>query len=100
MVLPLLPPLPLGFLPLLLVVSDHPVKMLRPGMTPEAVRKLLGHPRQIGRLYVHRRYREQWYYELPAPIWVEFDGKQGQASRVTRIVPTFLTKTVNFLQPR
>jgi hypothetical protein len=55
------------------------VEHLRPGMTPEQVREVLGPPRRIGRQIFYQRYLEQWVYDTPRPLRLEFDCRRGQA---------------------
>jgi hypothetical protein len=54
------------------------VERLRPGMTIQQVRDLLGDPRRIARQVLYQRYLEQWVYESPLPLRLEFDCRRGQ----------------------
>lgn len=72
---------------------------VRPGMTLAEVRRLRGNPPRIARQHLNRRYLEQWFYDLPTPIWIEFSCIRGQEPRVLRVHPPPLAPPVNFLQP-
>jgi hypothetical protein len=54
------------------------VGQLRPGMTAEEVRARLGPPRRIARELLYQRYLEQWLYDEPAVLRVQFDCRKGQ----------------------
>ncbi len=54
------------------------VEHLLPGMTPDQVRQVLGPPRRIGRQVLYQRYIEQWVYDTPRPLRLEFDCRRGQ----------------------
>jgi hypothetical protein len=56
-------------------------------MTPDEVRKTLGPPRQVARQILYHRYLEQWVYDAPAPIRVEFDCPGGQLARLVSATP-------------
>jgi len=60
---------------------------IRAGMTPAEVRQLKGAPERIARQHVNRRYLEQWIYDHPTPLWVEFHGVKGQEPRVVQVHP-------------
>jgi hypothetical protein len=51
---------------------------LRPGMTAAEVRELLGPPRRTARQILYQRYREQWLYEEPVRLRLDFDCRRGQ----------------------
>jgi hypothetical protein len=51
---------------------------LRPGMSPEEVKKLLGPPNRMARQVLYRRYLEQWIYDGTTPLTVEFSSLKGQ----------------------
>jgi hypothetical protein len=51
---------------------------LRPGMTPTEVRDLLGLPRRTARQLLYKRYLEQWLYEEPMRLRLDFDCRLGQ----------------------
>jgi hypothetical protein len=54
------------------------VEKVRPGMNFDQVRDLLGPPRRIARQVLYQRYLEQWLYESPLPLRLEFDCRRGQ----------------------
>lgn len=58
---------------------------IHPGMTAEEVRNLLGPPQRIARQILYRRHLELWIYEMPAPLWIEFNFVKGQDSRVINV---------------
>lgn len=59
------------------LAGDAPV-MIPAGSTQADVEKLLGKPLRISRQVLLRRTLEQWHYEQPVPLWVEFDCVKGQ----------------------
>jgi hypothetical protein len=71
---------------LLLVPQNVPGIPVRPGMTSDEVRAILGPTGHIARQIVHRRYVEQWHYPK-TPIWINFDGSKGQELRVRNLNP-------------
>jgi hypothetical protein len=54
------------------------VSTLRPGMTAEQVQALLGPPRRTARQLLYQRYLEQWLYDEPALLRLEFDWRRGR----------------------
>lgn len=60
---------------------------VRPSMTAEEVRKALGAPRRISRQILYRRYLEQWTYDNPTSLWVEFVCPKGQEPYVLTVHP-------------
>jgi hypothetical protein len=58
------------------------IRQLRSGMTPDEVRQLLGPPQRIARQILYHRYLEQWVYDAPLSVRVEFDCPRGQPSRL------------------
>ncbi len=77
-------------IPLFSSAADVPVKVwteiewtqavekLRPGMSLDQVRDILGPPRRIARQILYQRYLEQWVYESPLLLRLEFDCRRGQ----------------------
>jgi hypothetical protein len=51
---------------------------LRPGMSPEEVRKRLGPPARVARQILHQRILEQWLYDRPWSVRITFDHPRGQ----------------------
>jgi len=51
---------------------------LKPGMSPDQVREIVGPPKQIARQILYHRYREQWVYESTTPLRLTFDWPRGQ----------------------
>ncbi len=60
---------------------------LRAGMTPAQVRAVLGPPRRVARQVLYHRYLEQWVYDAPHTLRVEFDCQRGQAARLVSAGP-------------
>jgi hypothetical protein len=54
------------------------VAKLHRGMSAEEVQKLLPRPRRIARQILFHRYLEQWIYDEPVPLRLEFDCRKGQ----------------------
>jgi SmpA / OmlA family len=64
---------------------------LRPGMTQDEVRRLLGPPKRVARQILYRRYLEQWVYEGGNAVRIEFDcvrGKEPQILTVHLLTPS------------
>jgi hypothetical protein len=51
---------------------------LRLGMTPAEVRQTLGPPNHVARQILYHRYLEQWIYNAPRSMRVEFDCPRGR----------------------
>jgi hypothetical protein len=71
------------------VAEDPPARKdvlegLRPGASPEEVRKRLGPPARIARQVLYQRILEQWVYDRPWSVRLTFDRPRGR-------VPTLLT---------
>jgi hypothetical protein len=60
---------------------------LRVGMTPAQVRAFLGPPRRVARQVLYHRYLEQWVYDAPHVLRVEFDCQRGQQARLVAANP-------------
>jgi hypothetical protein len=56
---------------------------LRPGITPAEVRQAFGPPKRLARQVLYHRYLEQWIYDAPASLRVEFDYPRGLPARFT-----------------
>jgi hypothetical protein len=50
--------------------------------SPAEVKELLGPPAKVARQILFRRYVEQWTYETPLPLLLEFHFRKGQESRL------------------
>src|SRR5262249_4517577 len=77
--------------------SDEPppafdVAQLRPGLSQDAVVRLLGQPKRVARQILYRRYLEQWVYDGPKAVRVEFDCPRGQAPQVLSVFPLAVAK--------
>jgi len=51
---------------------------VKTGMTSAEVLKLIGKPARVSRQVLYRRYREQWFYNDPPGVWIDFDCFKGQ----------------------
>jgi hypothetical protein len=61
------------------------------GMTTAEVIAALGQPQRIDRQILSQHYLEQWTYETPARLVLEFDCRKGQEPRVLTVhAPTAL----------
>jgi hypothetical protein len=60
---------------------------LRPGMTQDEVRRLLGPPKRMARQILYRRYLEQWVYEGANPVRIEFDCVRGKEPQILTVHP-------------
>ena len=63
------------------------VDQLRPGLTAAQVRDLLGPPRHIARQILYARYLEQWTYDDPIGVRIEFDWRKGQERQILTVQP-------------
>src|SRR4051794_28239878 len=61
------------------------LKELRPGMSAAEVRQKLGSPRQTARQILYGRYLEQWTYDVPLPVRIEFDWRKGQERQILTV---------------
>jgi hypothetical protein len=60
---------------------------LRLGMTQADVRRLLGPPKRTARQILYRRYLEQWVYEGPDAVRIEFDCVRGKEPQILTVQP-------------
>jgi hypothetical protein len=60
---------------------------LRRGLSREEVRQLLGPPARVARQILYQRHLEQWIYDRPRPLRLEFDCPRGRESQLTSIGP-------------
>jgi hypothetical protein len=65
--------------------TEQRVDTVRTGMTSAAVLKLVGKPARISRQILYRRYREQWFYNDPLGLRIDFDCFKGQDARVIAV---------------
>jgi hypothetical protein len=61
---------------------------LQLGMTMAEVREALGgrEPKRIARQILYGRYLEQWVYEDPSPVVIEFDCPKGRTPHVVNLL--------------
>jgi hypothetical protein len=68
-------------------VADPPSTIAQKGMTLADVQQRLGRPGRIDRQILYRRHIEQWVYENPHPILVQFSCVRGEEPVVTAVLP-------------
>ena len=57
------------------------------GMSQAEVQRLLGPPKRIARQILYRRYLEQWVYEGPNAVRIEFDCMRGKEPQILTVSP-------------
>jgi hypothetical protein len=67
------------------------VAQLHQGMTAAHVRDLLGPPRHVARQILYARYLEQWTYDDPIGVRIEFDWRKGQERQIQTVQPLSTT---------
>jgi hypothetical protein len=68
------------------------IDQVRAGISPAQVRHLLGGPQRVARQILYHRYFEQWLYDAPFHLRVEFDCRQGQEPQVVSVRSTRLLR--------
>jgi hypothetical protein len=63
------------------------LKKLTPGLTQPEVRRLLGPPRRMARQILYRRYLEQWVYDGPNAVRIEFECVRGKEPQILTVQP-------------
>jgi hypothetical protein len=63
------------------------IAQLRAGMTAAQVRDLLGPPKHVARQILYARYLEQWTYDDPVGVRIEFDWRKGQERQILTVQP-------------
>jgi hypothetical protein len=69
--------------------DDQPAaRQLQLGMTMAEVREALGgrEPKRVARQILYGRYLEQWVYEDPSHLVIEFDCPKGRPPRVVNLL--------------
>jgi hypothetical protein len=61
-------------------------KNLQPGQTRGKVLELVGPPRRIARQILYHRHLEQWVYDQPAGLRLEFNCPRGKEGVLTAIL--------------
>jgi hypothetical protein len=61
------------------------LKRLKPGLTADEVRQILGPPKRVARQILYMRYREMWTYEVPFDLLIDFDGRKGASPRLISV---------------
>jgi hypothetical protein len=77
---------------LAIAVNESPadevdLSKLRPEMLQSEVRKLLGPPKRIARQILYRRYLEQWVYDGPKPVRIDFNCVRGEEPKILTVHP-------------
>ncbi|HZT81626.1 MAG TPA: hypothetical protein VFA26_15475 [Gemmataceae bacterium] len=67
--------------------AADPARGVRPGMSPAEVERRLGRPSRIARQVLYRRCLEQWLYDGPPPLRVEFSRVRGEPAQVQSVHP-------------
>jgi hypothetical protein len=60
---------------------------LKPGLTATEVRELLGQPKRVSRQILSGRYLEQWTFDPPNAVRIEFDWRKGQERQILTVQP-------------
>lgn len=68
------------------------LKQVQPGLSPEQVRQLLGPPGRTARQILYRRSREQWLYDAPFAVRLEFEYVRGQEPHLQSVQPVVAGK--------
>ncbi len=63
------------------------LKHVQPGMSPAQVRQLLGPPGRTARQILYHRAYEQWLYETPFAVRLEFEHVRGQEPHLLSVQP-------------
>jgi hypothetical protein len=59
----------------------------KPGEGEVLLRILLGKPKHVARQILYGRYLEQWTYDDPVPVRIEFDWRKGQEKQIQTVQP-------------
>jgi hypothetical protein len=68
-----------------------PIEQMRPkltGLNFKQVEQLLGAPRRSARQILYQRYFEQWVYDAPLNLCIEFECRRGQEAQVQSVRST------------
>jgi hypothetical protein len=68
------------------------IDRIRFGMTPDEVRLALGPPHHVARQILYHRHLEQWVYNLPISLRLDFDCPRGQVARLVAFESTAETR--------
>lgn len=60
---------------------------LQKDMSQAQVRRLLGPPQRVARQILYRRYLEQWVYDGPHAVRIEFDCVRGKEPQILTVHP-------------
>ena len=66
-------------------VFERRIDTVKMGMTSAEVLKVIGKPARMSRQILYRRYREQWFYNDPPGVRIDFDCFKGQDARVIAV---------------
>jgi hypothetical protein len=67
-------------------------KEVERGMSPRRVRELLGEPKRVARQILYKRHLEQWIYDGPTVVIVEFDCTKGRDPHVLNVLEPISAK--------
>jgi hypothetical protein len=67
-------------------------KQIQPGLSPDQVRRLIGPPQRSARQILYHRAREQWLYDVPFSVRLEFEYVRGQEPHLLSVQPTAAAK--------
>ena len=84
--LPDFPPLPIDQ-PLREADRIQRLAAVEPGRSPDQVRQLIGAPQSVSRQILYHRCLEQWLYDAPFSVRLEFDCPRGQEPRLLSVQP-------------
>jgi hypothetical protein len=65
--------------------ADKGAPAVTVGMTAAEVRNLRGKPKQIARQIIYQRVIEQWVYDAPSPLIIQFECVKGREPRVLSV---------------
>jgi hypothetical protein len=60
---------------------------LRHCKTAAEAEDVLGKPKRVARQLLYGRYLEQWTYDDPVPVRIEFDWRKGQEKQILTVQP-------------
>ena len=66
---------------------DRRREQVQRGLWPDQVRDLIGPPKRVARQILYQHYLEQWVYDAPFDLRIEFDCPRGQQPQVQSVQP-------------
>src|SRR5262249_46742368 len=67
-------------------IPSDPAKSPK-GMTQAAVQRVRGPPKRVARQILYRRHLEQWVYDGPNAVRIEFDCVRGKEPQILTVPP-------------